>query len=123
MFIFPLQILFSHLPSTIGNISIFNHKIYFDLSFGILFMQHLLHLALILSNSSMLYMLSKNKGFPQYSLMLTMFFIDVSSFLFQIVCVCPCMCTRTCERERETVREIQAEFSFLHSLLNLLFLS
>ena len=68
-------------------------------------MQHLLHLALILSNSSMLYMLSKNKGFPQYSLMLTMFFIDVSSFLFQIACVCVCVCVCVSVHVHAHVRE------------------
>ena len=106
---FPLQILFSHFPSTIGNISIF-YKIYFDLSFEVLFMQHLLHLALILSPSSILYMLSKNKDFPQYSLMFTVFFIDVSSFLSLSDCLCVCVCVcvyacvHACERERQWER-------------------
>ena len=74
-------------------------------------MQHLLHLALILSPSSILYMLSKNKDFPQYSLMFTVFFIDVSSFLSLsdrvCVCVCVCVCVYACVHacERETVRE------------------
>lgn len=70
-------------------------------------MQHLLHSALILSSSSILYMLSKNKDFPQYSLMFTVFFIDVSSFLSLSDCLCLCLCTCVCVRvhTRERVRE------------------
>lgn len=73
-------------------------------------MQHLLHLALILSPSSILYLLSKNKDFPQYSLMFTVFFIDVSSFLSLSDCVCVCVCV--CARVRACARLVASVMTY-----------
>ena len=87
-------------------------------------MKHLLHLALILSPSSILCMSFKNEDFqdfPQHSLIFTMFSIDVSSFL-SLLDLCMCACVRACVcvwggRERERERTFRQ--NSLHKLLAL----